>query len=97
MSYLQKNNFTKFLALLEVLDVTLDSSNGNIVGTWLVPTNKAIDSFTNAMGLADSDLSSRELLVDRVASYHFMPGYTLSDFTKQVPTVAAGTRALTGD
>eukprot|EP00775_Hariotina_reticulata_P006939 gene6939-7157_t len=61
MSYLQKNNYTKFLALLEALDISLDSSNGNIVGTWLVPTDSAFNAFTDAMGFDSSDVSSRDV------------------------------------
>lgn len=87
---------TKFLSLIDAIKLNPDG-NGNVYGTFMVPSNAAVDKFLKDMGLTEKDLAARPELVDLLVSYHFMPRFVLNDARNQVPAnTLNGTKALTG-
>jgi hypothetical protein len=63
----------------------------------LVPSNKALDMFSNKMGLTEQALLARPGLVDDLLSYHFMPGYAINS-TANIPANTMGfTKGISGE
>lgn len=81
-AYLEKNN-EKFRQMLKAVSVD-DKSLAAMNGVLLAPSDSAVDSLAASMGMTTQELVRKPLLVDRIASYHFMPAIKVTKGEKMV-------------